>query len=134
MKKRKQEKAKEKNQYVYCVIKGLIFGLASFLILISLFAFVITRIDLSENQIKICAVLCSALSSFIGGFSSTRSIRRKGVYLGAVTSLSMTVLIFLILLAVNGTDIGYTFFIVMPITLLTGSIGGISAVNIRGKK
>ncbi len=131
---KKSTDKKEKNKYLYSIIKGIIFGFSAFIVLICLFAFILTKADFSENQIRICAIVSAVLSSLISGFFSTRSIRKKGIYLGAASTIPLIIVVFLISLAFSGGNIGYTFFAVIPLMLLSGAIGGILAVNIRKKR
>ena len=131
MKKRKKSENGKTNARFYCLIKGFIFSAVSFLVLMSAFALIITKVDFTHTQIRICAVLCCCIASFIGGFASTRKERRKGIVLGALSSIPLIFTVFLLALAVSGGEMGLFFLAVIPATVLSGCAGGILAANLR---
>lgn len=114
---------------------GVLSSLFTMLILLTLVSFVFkTAGTISATPAGIVAVIIAALSGFIGGYVSTRILKRKGLMVGMMTVLVVAFLVFVAGFLLSGNDIQGTNLIKQGILIVGGCAGGIMGVNHRSKR
>lgn len=134
--KSKSSRAKEKNtSNINKIIVGSVIGSVFLFMLILLFSFLVLKTDSFSSSLYLPAGLVfGAMSAFVGGFVSVRPIRKNGALFGTLTGLAQALICSASMFFINGNNAGSGLFILMAVITAFGSIGGISAVNLKVRK
>ena len=118
--------------YPINMFKGIIISMLLTLLLLFIFANILTYTDISESTISPVIITITAISILIGSSLTTIKIKKNGIINGALLGLIYISLIY-ILSSINKT--GFTFnsssIIMMIISLISGATGGIVGVNLK---
>ena len=125
-------KSKENNA-VTDLVKGGLVGSIVFIILTLIMCAVLLKTDLSRNTYLPFLMIISALSGMLSGYSAVRKRRENGLVNGLTASIIPAIIM---LIAMSVAYKGFSVFelIVAACCLFGGTIGGISAVNIKKKR
>ena len=96
-------------------------------------AFICLRTDASGALLQAAAYVCCAASAFPAGFAAAKSFGRSGLLCGLLCSLPLCILLLILCLALCGS-VGSGFLIGTSLILLSGALGGITALNLRHKR
>ena len=116
---------------VKSVLFGVLAGECFFLLASVVFAFVLTKKDVAYPTIACVCFVVTAAASFIAGYIGKRRCKLKGIYAGMIASAAIIVPIVLLAAVVNRFGLCAEVFLLFPVGLLCGAIGGIISSNAR---
>ena len=118
---------------VKAVSFSLILSFVISAVLVGIAALIISKIQvLPEKSMPLVTTLLCAVSVLIGGYNAARILKERGILFGFLTALIYALILLGISMCIQpGFDIGT--FGKLSAILLSGSIGGIIAVNRREK-
>ena len=121
----------EWKQNLIRIVKGSIVAIIITLILLFLFASLLTYTSLQETIIIPVVMIITAISILIGSSISTLKIKKNGMVNGAVVGMIYIVTIYLISsLTGTGFACNVNTIIMMVSAVLAGMLGGIIGVNL----
>lgn len=114
------------------VVRGSVIAVFISLILLFIFAMLLTYTNISENTINPVIIVITGISILIGSGISTLKIRKNGLLNGGLVGLIYVLTIYLIS-GVTGSGFGVNIYtIIMMFTcIISGMIGGIIVVNLK---
>lgn len=119
-----------KNKNVIQIIKGVGIAFLSTIILLIIFASVLTYTDLSEQMINPVIIIITAISILIGSSIGNSKIKKNGLLNGALIGGIYILLIYLISSILNRKfGLEMQSIIMIVIGMLFGILGGIVGVN-----
>ena len=113
------------------LVIGFAAGMAVFLLLLMLFAWIVVKSDLNGRIVYALGLLAGGLASFFTGFFVTRPFHRKGIPFGVLAVLPLIAAVSVMVLIANHGSAGVLFYILIAAMLLCGALGGIFAANLR---
>lgn len=99
-----------------------------------LFSFILLKSEKATDSYLMYFYFCSGLSSLIGGFIASKKCKFKGIISGAISSVSLFILIAVILLFVSKGHIGSDTAILYAVLAVFSIIGGIAGANTKSRK
>ena len=114
------------NKNVTRVIKGSIFSIVISIILLLIYATVLTYTNVSENTMTVVLIAISGISILIGSSISSFKIKKQGMLNGALVGLIYMIFIYLYL----GFMLDTKSIIMIAVGVIAGMIGGIVGVNL----
>jgi len=116
------------------IFKGIISSILITLILLFIFATVLTYSNIQESTIPIVTIVITAISIFIGSSISTIKISKNGILNGGIIGFIYIFLLYIISSIIQtGFSLNiYSIFMIIA-AILAGMIGGIIGVNIKRK-
>lgn len=113
------------------IIKGDIIAIIITLILLFIFAAILTYTPISESTINPVIIVISAISILIGSSISTIKIKKKGLINGFFVGLIYIVVIYIIASIIGtGFMLNIAATVMVIVSILAGMLGGIIGVNI----
>ena len=129
----KTEKLKN-NNFVLAILKGSLIAVASSLIGILFFAFIIKLFGITDQFLRPVNQVIKGISILLGVFISAKKYKQNGLILGAVVGLVYTLLAFVVFSTLNGSfNIDKTLLNDVLFGGIMGAICGIVAVNVNKK-
>lgn len=127
----KEEKTKEKNNY-FSVLKGSIISLVLTMIMLTIYAGILSYTDISENSMNLVIFIVSGLSILITSSIINIKIKKNGIINGGLIGLIYILILYILSSIITG-DFSLTLdsIIMIIICVITGMIGGIIGVNIK---
>ncbi len=117
------------------IIKGSAFAIILSLILLTIFAILLTYTTLSETTIMPVVLIITGISILIGSTISTRKIQKNGLFYGAAVGLIYIIILYLASsISMTGFSLSANSLIMLAVGTVTGMIGGIIGVNLAVKK
>lgn len=112
------------------IIKGSVMAILTSLILLFIFAMLLTFTSIKENIINPVIIVISGISILIGSSISTLKIRKNGLLNGGLVGLIYIVTIY-ILSSVTGSgfNLSLNSVIMIVVSIVAGMLGGIIGVN-----
>jgi len=112
------------------ILKGTILSIFLTLILLIIFALLLTYTNINENTMPAVIIIVTAISILLGSQITTGKIKRNGILNGIIVG-SLYIFILYILSSIITKDFSFSkYSIIMIITsVLIGGIGGIIGVN-----
>ncbi|MDO5557404.1 MAG: TIGR04086 family membrane protein [Clostridia bacterium] len=112
------------------ILKGIAYSLITTMIMLLVFALLLTYTNIQENTIESVLTVIVIISSIIGSFFATIKIKRNGIWNGLLIGLTYVALIYLIS-GICGGGMGLTVYswALIVTTAITGMLGGIIGVN-----
>ena len=124
--------AKEKNTAILKIIKGSAIAIIITLILLSIYAVLLSTTNISESTMLPVVLIITGISILIGSSMSTVSIKNKGLLNGFFVGLIYMIVIYLISsLMLVGFEPNFNSVIMLIVGTVTGMIGGVIGVNIK---
>lgn len=122
----------EVSQNIMRVVKGSVASIFITLILLFIFAMLLTYTNIGENTINPVIIVVTGISILIGSGISTLKIRKNGLLNGGLVGLIYILTIYL-LSGITGSGFGVNVYtiIMMFVCVISGMIGGIIGVNLR---
>lgn len=113
------------------IIKGSVGGIILTLILLLIFAAVLTYTNVEESTIKPVIIVITVISILVGSSISTLKIKKNGMINGAIVGLIYILTIYLIS-SITGSGFALNIYSIIMIiaAIISGVIGGIIGVNI----
>lgn len=117
------------------IIKGSSFAIIISLILLLIFALLLTYTELSEATMTPVVTTIVGVSILVGSMVSTRKIKKNGILNGSLVGLIYTIILYLASSGCLGIGFSLTMysFVMLAVSVVTGMIGGIIGVNLGGK-
>ena len=114
---------------------GVLVSLLALVLLMALFSLIFKLAGaLSLRTAGVAAVLIAAVSGFLGGYTTTRILKRNGLMAGLLTALIVAGLLFLAGFLLSENQVQGTNLIKQGILLAGGGFGGVLGVNRREKR
>lgn len=114
------------------IVKGSIVAIIITLILLFLFASLLTYTSLQENAITPVVIIITAISILIGSSISTLKIKKNGMVNGALVGMIYMLTIYLISsLTGSGFECNINAIIMIVSAIVAGMLGGIIGVNLN---
>lgn len=114
------------------IVKGSIAAIVITLILLFIFAILLTYTKLQENIISPVVIVVTAISILIGSSISTLKIKKNGLLNGALVGIIYIVTIYLISsITGSGFACNINTIIMMVSSVIAGMLGGIIGVNLN---
>ncbi len=113
------------------ILKGTAISIGITLLLLLIFAVVLTYTEISENAMPVVIIAISGVSILIGSSISTLKIKKNGMIHGALSGFFYMVIIYALSSIENGFLLNSTAFIMIGVSIFMGAIGGIVGVNIK---
>lgn len=114
------------------ILKGSVTAIILTLILLLIFALLLTYTSIGENTIKPVIIVVSGVSILVGSSISTLKIRKNGLLNGALVGLIYVLTIYIIS-SITGTGFAVNIYslIMIIVSIVMGMVGGIIGVNMR---
>lgn len=121
----------EINKNIIRVIKGSGFAVIISLILLLIYAGLLTGTSISETTMTPVVITISGISILIGSSISSFKIKKKGMLNGALVGLIYIIVIYLFSsILLTGFGIGVKSIIMIAVGMIAGMIGGVIGVNL----
>ena len=122
----------EFSQNLIRILKGTVTSIIITLILLLIFAFILTYTPIQENVINPAIIVITGISLLIGSSISTLRIKKKGLINGGLVGLIYILTIFIIS-SITGTGFNLNLMSIIMIigSIISGMIGGIIGVNLK---
>ncbi|MBR3767900.1 MAG: TIGR04086 family membrane protein [Clostridia bacterium] len=108
-----------------------LFGVFSAVIILMLCAFVLVKNDIPSEYIKFFWIPVSIVSGLISGLLAGKLTQSRGIIWGSLSSLIVAVIAFLTIFIFNSFSINLLTFLIIPLTVLFGAVGGIISSNLK---
>lgn len=113
------------------VLKGIIIAFITTLVLILIFALLLTYTNISEDTIFPVVVVITGISILLGSSLSNIKIKKNGLLNGGIIGFVYILLLYLISSSFIGDfSVNTNSIILIIASILTGMLGGIIGVNI----
>lgn len=118
------------NKSLIQILKGVGISLLMTLILLIIFATILTYTNVPESTISTVIIIITAISILIGSMISNRCIRKNGLLNGGLVGAIYLIIIYLISSILNGHfSLNLQSIIMIILSFITGILGGIIGVN-----
>lgn len=125
-------KESEFSKNILRIVKGSITAIILTLILLLVFAMLLTYTDIKENTINPVIIVITGISILVGSSLSTLKIKKNGLINGFLVGLIYIITIYLISsIARTGFKLNLYSIIMMLVSTIMGMIGGIIGVNLK---
>ena len=129
----KQERS-QTTQNLIRIVKGSSFAIITSMILLFIFALVLSYTKVSETSITPVVMIVVGISILLGSTISTRKIKKNGLFNGGLVGfIYITILYLASSLCLGGFSLSMYSFILLGIGIVTGMIGGVIGVNLNKK-
>ena len=106
---------------------GVLIGYVSSVLLMLLFAVLMTLVDFDDGIANTFAIITLAISSFFCGFSSSKILKGRAITVGAISGLVFYISLAVVSAIITGGGFTKLFFVKFAISFLLSVIGGIVA-------
>lgn len=128
----KQESESKKN--MVRILKGCILSIITSVLLLLIFAILLTYTGISETTIIPVILIITGISVLAGSMISTRKIRKNGLINGGLVGFIYIIVLYIVSsLWLVKFSITLNSIIMIIIAVITGMIGGIIGVNVNKK-
>ena len=110
---------------------GALGGMLAAWIMISLFALLLTKIDVNIKYIPYFLLAAGFAGSWIAAVLSTRKTTMRGIVSGMLSAGVFSCLFLLLCFIICGFHFHLKMFTLLPVDLIGGMLGGILAKNMR---
>ena len=118
------------NRSFITIIKGTVISLVLTLLLLLVFAIILTYTNVSESMIPAVIIVITAISLLIGSSIANKKIKKNGILNGGMIGGIYLLSLYIISSVINGSfSMGLKSIIMVTIGILFGIIGGIIGVN-----
>ncbi len=112
------------------ILKGSVISIIISMILLSLFAILLTYTNINENTMPTVIIIITAFSILIGSQISTRSIKKNGIVNGILVGVIYVAFIYLLSSIVSKNfSMNNNSIIMIATSIAIGGLGGIIGVN-----
>lgn len=114
------------------IVKGVVLAISLSLILLLIFALLLTYTNISEDTMMPVVMTIVGISILIGSTICARKIKKNGIMNGGLVGFIYVLLLYLISsLCLVGFSLTMSSFIMLIVGLVTGMLGGIIGVNLN---
>ena len=123
---------KEAKENLIRIIKGSGVALGITLLLLFIFAVVLTYTNIAESVIKPVIIIVTAISILIGSSLSTLKIKKNGLLNGAIVGFIYIFSLYIISsITGSGFNLNIISIIMLVASVVAGMVGGIIGVNLN---
>ena len=117
---------------IVIILKGTLISIIATIVLLMIFAAVLTYSNINENSMPTVIIVVTALCILVGSQITTSKIKRNGIVNGALVGAIYILALYLIS-SIISKDFSLNIYsiIMMATSILIGGIGGIIGVNIK---
>ena len=113
------------------IIKGSVFSILITLILLFIYAILLTSTNIPERTMSVVVITITGISILIGSSISSFKIKKRGIVNGGLVGFIYIITIYLISsIALMGFSMNITSIIMLIVAIVIGMIGGIIGVNL----
>ena len=117
------------------IAKSIGFCYAFTIILLAIFAVIVTYMPVSEGIVPTVVLLITILSIVLSGYLVARTIKSRGWFCGAVSGITYIVTLYVIgSLIFQSFSFGTGIVTMIIIGALSGALGGIIGVNVNSRR
>ncbi len=117
---------------IFIIIKGSIIALILTIIMLTIYAVVLSYTNISEDSMVPVVMTIIGMSILISSSLTNLKIKKKGILNGAVIGLIYILVLYIISSIITGVfSLNTNSIIMIIVSILTGMIGGIIGVNIK---
>ncbi len=121
----------ENNKNIGRIIKGSVTAIIVSLILLFIYASLLSYTNISETTMTPVVITISGVSILIGSTISSLKIKKQGMLNGALVGLIYILFIYILSsILLTGFEINIKSLIMMAVSTFAGMIGGIIGVNL----
>lgn len=115
---------------IVIILKGTLISIIATIVLLMIFATVLTYSNINENSMPTVIIVVTALCILVGSQITTSKIKRNGIVNGALVGAIYILALYLIS-SIISKDFSLNIYsiIMMATSILIGGIGGIIGVN-----
>lgn len=115
---------------IVIILKGTLISIIATIVLLMIFAAVLTYSNINENSMSTVIIVVTALCILVGSQITTSKIKRNGIVNGALVGAIYILALYLIS-SIISKDFSLNIYsiIMMATSILIGGIGGIIGVN-----
>lgn len=115
---------------IVIILKGTLISIIATIVLLMIFAVVLTYSNINENSMPTVIIVVTALCILVGSQITTSKIKRNGIVNGALVGAIYILALYLIS-SIISKDFSLNIYsiIMMATSILIGGIGGIIGVN-----
>lgn len=115
---------------IVIILKGSLISIIATIVLLMIFAVVLTYSNINENSMPTVIIVVTALCILVGSQITTSKIKRNGIANGALVGAIYILALYLIS-SIISKDFSLNIYsiIMMATSILIGGIGGIIGVN-----
>ena len=115
---------------IVIILKGSLISIIATIVLLMIFAAVLTYSNINENSMPTVIIVVTALCILVGSQITTSKIKRNGIANGALVGAIYSLALYLIS-SILSKDFSLNIYsiIMMATSILIGGIGGIIGVN-----
>lgn len=125
-------KENEFSKNILRIVNGSITAIILTLILLLVFAMILTYTDIKENTINPVIIVITGISILVGSSVSTLKIKKNGLINGFLVGLIYIITIYLISsITRTGFKLNLYSIIMILVSTIMGMIGGIIGVNLK---
>ena len=123
---------KERNNKLLRLIKGAIISILLTIILLTIYAALLSFTNVSENTMVPVVLIITGISILIGSSISSINIKKQGMLNGGLVGLIYVLFIYIVSSTfLIGFEINFNSILMIAIGIVTGMIGGIIGVNMK---
>lgn len=127
------DKSEVKQNFIR-IVKGSITSVILTLILLFIFAIILTYTNVQENVVNPIVIIITAISILAGSSISTLKIKKNGLLNGALVGLIYISTIYILSsITGSGFNLNINSFIMIFSSIIAGMLGGIIGVNLKGQ-
>lgn len=129
---KKNESTKKALPQYFGLCKGMAIAYAITCIVFLTYGILLTYSDISEANVPLVALICTAVSAAVAGFDWAKYAKSRGIFWGVLAGLVYAVLLFAIEgLAGNGFALSGSKLTMLLVAMAGGGIGGILGINVK---
>ena len=120
-----------KKSNVFIILVSVIAAFITSTVILLIGADILVKNDINLELLKYFWFVVSGISSLIAGLISGRMVRSKGIIWGSVSSFLYIITLMLIIASVNKFNISILLFILLPLSVFFGALGGVISSNLK---
>ncbi len=114
-------------------IATLIGAVATFIVLCAM-ALLLSVKDIPTTAISAMSSTAAGIGALVAGFAAAKLYKRRGAIIGAAAGAVLFIVIFIASLIITGAALSVSVLLRLVLMLLAAAVGGIIAVNMRGRR
>ncbi|MCH5197925.1 MAG: TIGR04086 family membrane protein [Oscillospiraceae bacterium] len=126
-----RSKTKTQKSPLKSIVAGTCIGIILSLLLISVFAFILTKKDIEIKHLPLFILIAGAIGSLSSSFINTKKLKLRGIFSGLISSLVFSGVYLLICFIASGFSVSLVLLITIPLNTAAGVIGAIISRNLR---
>ena len=113
---------------------GIVVSVVLYFALIAVYAAIVLKSGAMTSYFMPIGITMGLISAYAGGFVSVRPLKEKGLLWGAITGFVSSLLCSVFIFILNDNKAGKGIFILMIAMIVSGALGGLTAVNLKIRK